>query len=35
MKLKLAYSSSVTASELPTNDVAISNLEVTIVYSQQ
>lgn len=35
MKLALQYSSSVTAEQLPTNDVAISNLGVTIIYSQK
>ncbi len=35
MKLSLTYSSSITAAQLPTDDVAISNLEVTIVYSQK
>lgn len=34
MKLVLTYSTSITASELPTNDVQISNLDATIVYSQ-
>lgn len=35
MKLTLTYSSATTAEQLPKNDVAISNLEVTIVYSQK
>lgn len=35
LKLALTYSSSITAEQLPTDDVAISNLEVTIVYSQK
>lgn len=34
LKLTLTYSADTTASELPTDDVAISNLETTIVYSQ-
>lgn len=34
MKLALTYSSSITADQLPTNDVAISGLEVTVIYSQ-
>lgn len=35
MTLKLSYNSSVTADLLPSNDVAISNLEVTVIYSQK
>lgn len=34
LKLTLTYNSAVTASELPSNDVAISDLDATIVYSQ-
>lgn len=34
LKLTLTYNASVTASELPSNDVAISDLDATIVYSQ-
>lgn len=34
MILKLAYSSAVTATELPTNDVTISNLTIPIIYAQ-
>jgi len=35
LKLALTYSSSITAEQLPQDDVAIANLEVTIVYSQK
>ncbi|MBO5138353.1 MAG: hypothetical protein J6B89_01795 [Bacilli bacterium] len=35
MTLSLSYNSAATANLLPTNDVAISNLEVTIIYSQR
>ncbi len=34
LKLSLSYSSSVTADKLPKNDVAVSNLEATVVYAQ-
>lgn len=34
LKLTLTYSANVPANELPTNDVAISNLATTIIYSQ-
>lgn len=34
MKLTLTYSSTVAADKLPTNDVALSNLGISIVYSQ-
>lgn len=34
MKLTLTYASDVEASELPTNDVAISGLATTIIYTQ-
>lgn len=34
LKLTLTYSADTVASELPTDDVAISNLETTVVYSQ-
>ena len=33
-KLKLTYKSTATVEQLPSNDVAISNLGITVVYSQ-
>lgn len=35
MKLTLTYSSNIAEDKLPKNDVAISNLDVTIVYAQK
>lgn len=34
LKLSLTYSSSVSAAQLPSNDVAVSNLAISIIYAQ-
>ena len=34
LKLTLLYSSNVSAEQLPTDDVAVSNLAISIIYSQ-